>query len=232
MNIVSKPSPALTLQFLLKLQGSDPGPLDGVIGPRTASALQAFQTAHNLPACTPEAALADHDTGPALWDFPNNPGAKAILTGMPFLGTTESPPDSNETQFGEWFGANGVKWCAIFTSYCFKTGSQIELCAGFKGGGVKTGKGCSYVPTIQNWLMTNGLTVEPAEMQPGDIIIYAWDHKSPEHIGLCCSKPDSGTVQSLEGNTSVSSNSNGGEVLLRTRNMSFVLAAGRIRSPQ
>jgi hypothetical protein len=234
MSIVSKNSPALTLQFLLELQGQDPGPLDGVIGPKTIAALQAFQTGHLLPPCQPAAALDDPRTGPALHNLPTNPGARAILSGMTFLGTTESPPNSNRTQFGEWFEDNGVPWCAIFVSYCFVTSCGITLCSGFEGKGVKAGKGCAYVPTIQNWLIANHLTVDRMTIQPGDILIYTWDGKTPQHIGLSCGTPDihgpdpTGGVQSLEGNTSPSSDSDGGEVLLRTRYLRNILTIGRI----
>ena len=31
-------------------------------------------------------------------------------------GTTENPPNSNKTKYGEWYGLNGVPWCAIFVS--------------------------------------------------------------------------------------------------------------------
>jgi hypothetical protein len=230
MPIVSLATPKITLQLLLSLQGENPGPLDGLIGPKTTAALQAFQAARNLPACLPSVyfALDDPQTGPALRSFPSNPGAKAAMFGSTYLGLMESPPNSNKTLFGEWFGENGVAWCNIFLSFCFQMSGGIELCSGFKGSGVKPGKGCAYVPTTLAWLKAQNLLVATQDMLPGDIVIHAWDHKTPEHISLCCGKTDGNLFPSLEGNTSVSSDSNGGEVLLRPRSTTYVLAVGRM----
>lgn len=229
MTIISSYSPVLNLQFLLELGGQDPGPLDGVVGPRTVAALTAFQVARDLPPCKPNQALSDNRTRPALLGVARAPGAKAILEGMKYLGVHEDPPGTNQTLFGTWFGVNGVPWCNIFVSYCFVEGSGLEICAGYHGSGTKAGKGCAYVPTTENWLLARRLSVNPNSIQPGDIVIYAWDRKSPTHIGMCCTRPDpTKTFQSLEGNTSLASDSNGGEVLLRPRNLSFVTAAGRL----
>src|SRR5436190_20102407 len=35
------------------------------------------------------------------------------------LGITEQPPESNHQKFGQWYGFDGVPWCAEFVSYCF-----------------------------------------------------------------------------------------------------------------
>ena len=48
MTIVSKPTPEVTLQLLLSLQGCNPGPLDGIIGPKTETALSVFQSSLSL----------------------------------------------------------------------------------------------------------------------------------------------------------------------------------------
>jgi hypothetical protein len=228
--IISKPSPTLTLQFLLSLQGEDPGPLDGVSGPMTEKALNSFQTKKQLLIQAVGFALADSELLFALHDGLKNVGVLAVLKGLNDLGYTENPPNSNVTKFGDWFGRNGVPWCNIFVSYCLSIGAGYVLCgAGFRGVGVRFGKGCAYVPTTQNWLMANHLTVEPKSPAAGDIVIYAWDGKSPEHIGFACGPADSeGNFPSLEGNTSVNSDSNGGQVLFRTRNTKFVLALGRL----
>lgn len=34
-------------------------------------------------------------------------------------GVTENPPHSSKTQYGVWYGMNGVRWCAIYVSYVF-----------------------------------------------------------------------------------------------------------------
>lgn len=35
------------------------------------------------------------------------------------IGHKEDPADSNKTMYGEWFGMNGVPWCAIFVSWVY-----------------------------------------------------------------------------------------------------------------
>ena len=34
-------------------------------------------------------------------------------------GTKESPANSNKTKYGQWYGLDGEKWCAIFVSYVY-----------------------------------------------------------------------------------------------------------------
>ena len=46
-------------------------------------------------------------------------GVRALVVARRNLGVRESPPGSNRTPFGAWFGEDGVPWCAIFVSYCF-----------------------------------------------------------------------------------------------------------------
>lgn len=37
------------IQILLRIRGFDPGPIDGVLGPKTANAIRAFEASENLP---------------------------------------------------------------------------------------------------------------------------------------------------------------------------------------
>src|SRR5436190_16166283 len=34
-------------------------------------------------------------------------------------GTKESPANSNKTKYGQWYGLDGEKWCAIFISFVY-----------------------------------------------------------------------------------------------------------------
>lgn len=47
----------------------------------------------------------------------DTPGLRAYREAEKHIGYRETPV--NRTMFGEWFGWNGVAWCAIFVSYCF-----------------------------------------------------------------------------------------------------------------
>jgi len=46
-------------------------------------------------------------------------GEKALAEALRYIGAKEYPAGSNKTVFGQWYGVNGVPWCAIFVSYSF-----------------------------------------------------------------------------------------------------------------
>jgi hypothetical protein len=153
-------------------------------------------------------------------------GRRALAEAISHIGLVERPV--NLTPFGEWFGLDGVPWCNIFVSYCFRIGAQVTLCAGFDGAGVRR-KGCAYVPTTAGWLRATGQWVGRAAPHPGDIAIFDWDAAGvPEHIGIVEKALGGGKFQSIEGNTSLASDSNGGAVMRRVRLLSQVDGFGRI----
>ena len=91
-------------------------------------------------------------------------------------------------------------------------------------------RGCAYVPTVEAWLRVSGLWVGRTTPRAGDIAIFNWDGRgAPEHIGLVEKPLGGGKFQSLEGNTSLVNDSNGGAVMRRTRLLSQVEGFGRVR---
>src|SRR5262245_32130016 len=44
---------------------------------------------------------------------------KALERAINEIGTKESPPESNLTPYGDWYGEDGVPWCAIFVSWAY-----------------------------------------------------------------------------------------------------------------
>lgn len=137
---------------------------------------------------------------------------KMLTEAMRHIGVSESPAGSNKNPFGVWYGANGVPWCAEFVSYCgFQAGSKV----------FQPGHHYAYVPYIVADARrgTNYLTVTKAP-QPGDLICYDWPGESPgtaDHVGMFLHWNDEGlgTFTAIEGNTSATSNSNGGQVQIR-----------------
>ena len=83
------------------------------------------------------------------------PGGRALAEALRHVGVKESPPGSNRTMFGRWYGVDGVPWCAIFVSYCFAVGAGVTLCRGWHGAGVSP-RGVAYVPTLEAWLRATG----------------------------------------------------------------------------
>src|SRR5262245_57358583 len=52
---------------------------------------------------------------------PAKPIREAALTrAVTQLGAKESPSGSNLTKYGDWYGENGVPWCAIFCTWCYE----------------------------------------------------------------------------------------------------------------
>src|SRR5215217_6250015 len=127
----------LAVQERLTSLGYAPGPLDGMYGVATAHAVQQFQRDHDLEADgivgpATRAAL-DGDVKPAEGDrlTASRNGKRALMEALTHLGKSEHPAGSNQTPFGRWYGVDGVPWCAIFVSYCFREGAGVTICDGF-----------------------------------------------------------------------------------------------------
>jgi len=128
------------------------------------------------------------------------------------LGVKESPPDSNQVKYTSWYGMVGP-WCAMFMTWCFETNKIRESPSFVKGSRY------SYVPYIvadaragKNGLQT---TDDP---QAGDLVCYDWEWNGEyDHVGIFERWTGSGQFDAIEGNTSTSNNSNGGQVMRRTR---------------
>jgi hypothetical protein len=226
----------LLVQERLAALGWSPGVLDGEYGPATAAAVRAFQQASALEvdgvvgpktrAALRAKAAARADAQPADATAPSI-GAKALAEALKHLGVKERPSGSNRTPFGKWFGVDGVPWCNIFVSYCFKVGANEVLAAGFKGSGCYV-NGCTYVPTMEAWLRATGQWIGRGQPAPGDIAIFNWDGGVPDHIGIVEAYLGGGKFQAIEGNTAVGNDSNGGEVMRRLRYVSQVDGFGRV----
>jgi hypothetical protein len=160
------------------------------------------------------------------------PGVRALAEARRHLGLKEDPPGSNRTPFGRWFGEDGVPWCAIFLSYCFAVGAGVVLCAGEDGPGCNA-HGCAYVPTIRAWLDATGQSLD-ADALPaaGDIAVFDWDGGDPDHVGIVERRLPDGRIATIEGNTGIGDDTNGGRVMRRVRAVAVVDGYGRIRVPR
>lgn len=136
-----------------------------------------------------------------------------LRTAQSFLGLVEDPPDSNRNPFGEWYGMNGVPWCAIFISYCLAQ-NDIHL-------PIQTDQGFHYCPAAVTYFKrTERWCTLP---QPGDIVFFCWDATEvARHVGLV-EAIEGGQIITIEGNTSPHDNCNGGAVMRRSRNFDEVL---------
>ncbi|WP_291907326.1 peptidoglycan-binding protein [Chitinophaga sp. CB10] len=144
--------------------------------------------------------------------------SKIIAVAAAEKGNTETPPGSNRTKYGKWYGLDGYAWCAIFVSYVYdKAGHPLEPIDSPKGF-----QGCQS--GYNYWKKNNRLVTSPQE---GDIVLYDWTGKGVcNHTGIFVKwlNAERTSFQAWEGNTATGNDSDGGNVMLRTRNKSSVRA--------
>ena len=132
------------------------------------------------------------------------------------LGVKESPPGSNQTKYTTWYGMAGP-WCAMFTSWSYEHGATS---LGTDSPSHKKGSSYAYVPYIVSDARAkrNGLSVTSSPI-PGDLVCFDWHWDGTfDHVGLFERWRDSKSFDAIEGNTSTSNNSDGGQVMRRSRN--------------
>ena len=127
------------------------------------------------------------------------------------IGTKENPANSNRCLYTSWYGIVGP-WCAMFATWCYETEGDSPAFV--------KGSRFAYVPYIVSDAQNNryGLNITSSPI-PGDLVCYDWDGSEYDHVGLFESG-NSSTWKAVEGNTSTSNNSNGGEVMRRDRSRS------------
>ncbi len=117
----------------------------------------------------------------------------------PLVGLTENPPGSNRTLIGQWYGFDGVPWCAETVSYGLYN-------AGFNDGAghitlvePTTDRGWAYVPFLEKAFRDAGKF--DSNPRVGDAVIFDWNGDGlGDHTGLVESINDDGTLNTLEGN--------------------------------
>ena len=142
-------------------------------------------------------------------------GLKVLGIAKAEIGTTETPANSNKQKYGKWFGYNGVAWCAIFVSWCYNF-------SGFPLGKIGYTKGMAGCMTgVNHFRSTGEVTATP---QAGDIVFFDFNKDGRwDHVGLFVRGIDKDTFETIEGNTGLKNDSNGGEVMTRVRKYSTAL---------
>jgi len=145
--------------------------------------------------------------------------AAALDRAQDELGYSESPAGSNRNKYGQWYGMDGSPWCAMFCTWAYELGAKD---VGADSPTFVKGSRYAYVPYIvadaRGRLHGLATTDEPV---PGDLVCYDWESNGEyDHVGLFEKWTGGGSFQAIEGNTSTSSNSNGGQVMRRSRSRS------------
>lgn len=135
------------------------------------------------------------------------------------LGTREFPPGSNKVKYNDAFDWGNIHWCLVFIWWLFRElGIQHLFFDGEK---------CAYVPAFQDWARKQGLLVK--EPRAGDLICFDFNgNGQADHIGLCESW-DGTYITTIDGNTGVGNEANGGAVMRRRRHKQYIVAVIRPR---
>ena len=141
------------------------------------------------------------------------------------IGTTESPAGSNRNIYGAWYGMNGVAWCNIFVSWVFWQCQSLDLIGGKHA--FTPGQAQTFDRMGRLFRGTDGI-------KAGDIAFFAFNGPNYQgrflgihHIGIVESVRADGYIVCIEGNTSRTSNDNGGTVMRQVRHPGGIAAYGR-----
>lgn len=136
-------------------------------------------------------------------------GQEIISIAEKEVGYTEIPANSNKTKYGKWFGMDGVAWCAMFVSWCYDKAGYTLKNVGWPKGFAGCQAGYEKFKKL-GWITTNP--------QPGDIVLFDWNGDGRfDHTGIFVANLGLSTFSTIEGNTSLTNQSNGGCVMKRAR---------------
>jgi peptidoglycan hydrolase-like protein with peptidoglycan-binding domain len=206
----SRGAQVLDAQKELKAAGFNPGPLDGVFGPKTEAAVKSFQKAHGL--------AQDGIIGPKTWGalkgdrfepgsskppstgstggVDNSPGGasskaeKMVAEAAKHIGFHEGAGNANP--FSKFFGRPGEAWCADFVSYCATKAGLHMNTASAQG--------------VQDAITKQGNWKGRSNPQPGDAVTFDWQGQNgwADHVGMVektFKKDGKLWIQTIEGNS-------------------------------
>jgi CHAP domain len=137
------------------------------------------------------------------------------------IGYTEKPINSNHTKYNEWYYGKPLSapWCAIFTSWLFaQSGKTLAW---------QNDRGFAYCP--YGVKRAKELNIWFTSPKVGDLVFFDWGRDGiSDHIGVVETLNQDGSITTIEGNTSLSNDSNGGQVMRRTRYKNQIMGYARI----
>lgn len=146
------------------------------------------------------------------------------------LGVKESPANSNNVKYNTAYYGREVydtanakyPWCMVFQWWLFRAAGAPELFYG--------GKKTASCGTLMDYAQAHGQLVTSG-YRPGDLLFLRFDKKRtrPEHVGMLKEARANGTYITIEGNTGLGNDANGGQVQQRARYAWQVLGAYRPR---
>ncbi len=125
------------LQTALRARGFDPGPIDGVFGPKTRTAVRAFQMSIGLPGSglvgpkTMAALFGEAASTPVKTEVPLQ--LTWMLEASRLRGVKETPGAADNPVILDWaedlkvaYNDDGIPWCGLFTAHCMNFGLPDE----------------------------------------------------------------------------------------------------------
>lgn len=148
--------------------------------------------------------------------------SQIIAKARSYLGIAEKPNNNvifNTEYYGHEVNGSNYPWCCVFVWYIFNKCGASNL--------FYDGKKTAYCPTLLNWFKTNGgyYTTNP---KVGDVVFFNFSgKKTASHVGIVTDILGNGKIRSIEGNTSSSNQTNGGQVEEKTRDLKYCIGFGR-----
>lgn len=142
-----------------------------------------------------------------------------------FIGVKESPANSNNVVFNtDYYGkevhGSSYPWCCAYVWDIFRMCNASDL--------FYDGKKTAYCQTVYGWAKSKKLLVAKGNGKKGDLVIFDWQGDGhADHIGFILSQNADGSYNTVEGNTAVGNDSNGGQVMKRKRAQNTILAIVR-----
>lgn len=139
------------------------------------------------------------------------------------LGTREEPYGSNRVKYNtDYYGrevsGGAYPWCCVFLWWLFRKAEAAEL--------FYDGDRTASCGTLMAWARGKGRLVT-AEYLPGDLVFLRFSGSGgPQHVGIVETVGREALV-TIEGNTGVGNDANGGQVQRRERPYRYVLGAYR-----
>jgi hypothetical protein len=150
---------------------------------------------------------------------------KILAVAASYIGVKESPKGSNNVIFNTHYYGKPVSgpsypWCVVFVWDVFRLAGLSSL--------FYAGNKAASCTVVKNWARLNSQWAIGGYRR-GDVVVFDWDDNgSTDHMGIVESVSSDGkALSTIEGNTGSISDSNGGEVMRRTRNVKYVVGAFR-----
>lgn len=148
--------------------------------------------------------------------------AQMVAMAASQIGVKEYPSGSNKVKYWDWYGSpgQGNPWCDAFVSWCAGQIGALDV----------VGKYCYCPSHLYEHFKAKGWIIDRNDKpKPGDIIFFS-NAERVCHVGIVEKRNGTSSVTTIEGNTSTTSNDNGGAVMRRTRSYGSVGSSWYIHS--